>query len=151
VINQATHYFFQDTYPIASPYTATTTVARVDSSRLAGARYEVGLELWNRANQRFDVELDASPRMHALIHQTGDAHFSATDPSLPPLSDAFSDSIPETASLVDAQARWSVMHGRSTWSLGLRYLNHASVYDDGGYLADRNRLVLPFLGWATRL
>jgi hypothetical protein len=151
LINQATSYHTVYVEPIPGSYTITEIYDRVDASRLAGARFEAGANLWTDGRQRVDVSVATSPRMHTLIRATGTENYSSTNPNMPPASYGLSESDAETASLLDAQARWSFLRGRSTWTVGLRYINHAATFDYDGSEADRNRLVLPFVGWSTRL
>ena len=88
--------------------------------------------------------------MHARLNRWLASTDVSNAPGWTPIGYEASQTVAEQASLVDGQMRWSFTKGRSTWSLGIRYVNHVAKFDSGS-LADRNSLVLPFVGWATRL
>jgi len=156
VINQATTYrtisaggsVIQPPDPTAYP--VTNVFDQRDVSRVVGARFEVGANLWKRAGQRLDILVAASPNMHARLDRWLSSTYVSNAPGWSTPHSEYSVTVAEQASLVDGQVRWSLTRGRSIWSLGLRYVNHIARFDNGN-LADRNSLVLPFVGWATRI
>ncbi len=149
VVNQSTDYRFANAY-LGGGYTSSFVDDDVQSSRVAGGRFEISANLWHNAHQRLDVAFATSPRMHATIQDNDTSTFMTNDPSSAgyPLVRTFS--APETASLVDAQARWLWTRGRSAVSAGLRDINPVSKFDNFSVVADRNRFLLPFLGWSTK-
>jgi len=149
VLDQVTYYHRSETY-VNPAYTDIFTQDQADASRVVGARFEAGAIPWNRGGMRIDLSVAVSPRMHGRVTKTLTDTFTTTDPSLTPDSHTSSYGFFETASLVDGQARFSVTRSRSTWSAGLRYVNYNAI-DQYGYETDRNRLLLPFIGWATRI
>ncbi len=150
VINQSTDYRYMFSEP-SGGYTVTILNDEVQTSRVVGARFEIGADLWHNAHQRLDVSVAASPHMHAMLVDQDLNSVTTTDPSQRGGFGTVTFEEPETASLVDAQARWSWTHGRSTLGAGLRYINHVSIFDNVHAVADRNRFLLPFLGWSTKL
>jgi len=156
VINQATTYrtVSYEGSIIVPPdpvvYPVTNILDRRDASRVVGARYEIGADLWKHGGQRLELSMAVSPTMHARL----DRWFASTDvsdvPGWPTPHYEASQTVAEQASLVDGQVRWSLSRGRSIWSLGVRYVNHVAKFDNGT-LADRNTLILPFVGWAARI
>ncbi len=110
------------------------------ASRVVGGRYELGATLWRSGGRQLDAQVTATPSMHGAI--TDVFTFSVG----PPLTATGS----ERASLVDAQAAWSATRGRSTLSAGIRWINYSARFGDGS-TADQNRILTPFVGWATRI
>jgi len=149
VLDQVTYYHRSETF-VNTPYTDTLTQDQADASRVVGARFEGGINPWNRGGMRLDLSVAVSPRMHGRVTSTLADVFTTTDPSVTPDSHTSSYGFFETAALVDGQARFSMTRGRSTWSAGVRYVNYNAIYQYG-YETDRNRLLMPFVGWATRI
>jgi hypothetical protein len=148
VINQTTVYApVTNTFSVGT-FVYTNTFTQTDISRVVGSRYEVGENLLSSGNRRLDLQIAVSPTMHARLDQLGATHSSNTRPNSVLFISVLNLRTVETAALIDAQAAWSVKRGRSVLSVGLRYINYAAKFDTGGE-ADRDRLVLPFLGWST--
>jgi hypothetical protein len=133
LINQQSEYADPSTFGNAR---------EVDSSRVGGLR--VGLEqtLYRSGRTSLIAGLEASPSLHALLHE--DATFVSGGTFHESAGEA------ETASLLDAQLRAEQRFRRVTWTYGVRYINYAARVDTTGGLADRNRLVMAFMGlrWA---
>ena len=110
------------------------------ASRVVGGRYEVGATLWQSGGQRVEAQVTATPSMRGAITDVFSFSFG------PPLTATGS----ERASLMDAQAAWSATRGRSTLSAGVRWINYSARFSNGA-TADQNRILTPFVGWATRI
>ncbi len=133
VINQRTFY-------PPSPVT--------QASRVVGARYLVRSRLYSSGSSRLEASLAVSPSMHAVQYTMFPAQTGFGPGGKPTVFPAFTANDPERASTVDAALRWSVTHRRFTLSYGLRYINYAAAYSSSGRLADRNHLLMPFVGIA---
>lgn len=117
VINQLTRY---------------SSSSLVQSSRVVGARYAIRSTIFEAYDRSVELRGAFSPSMHGVQYSTvGSA--------------AFAD--PEHGSLVDASIRETRAYGRIAFVYGLRYLNYAAAYDSSNRLADRNHLLMPFMGW----
>lgn len=103
----------------------------IQSSRIVGTRYVVRALLHETPGSRLDAMVAFNPSLHGV-------QFSF----LPWAT----QSDPERGSLVDASLRWRVPFKRYTLAYGLRYINYTAAYSDGGNLADRNHLFMPFVG-----
>jgi hypothetical protein len=156
--NQATQtgraYTFSETIttPQGSfPTTFSSSNRVVDSSRVAGARYEMQAA-FNLGTAPFTAALALTPTMHAIIR----SGFFYEDTVTSGLGNHFykeswSQNAPETASEVDASISSARSFGSFRVSYGLRYLNYISRYDRSHALADRDTLLLPFIGVERRL
>ncbi len=110
--------------------------AETQYSRVVGMRYIVRGILYSSERERVELSLALSPRVHAVQH-TVFRRFSFADP--------------EHGSLLDTSLRWSIPHERWTFTYGLRYINYTAAYDRTNSLADRNHLLMPFIGFERRL
>ncbi len=126
IFNQKTYYPLDET----------------QASRVVGARYSAGTRLWQSGAHRIDLEIHVSPSMRGTIITT---IVCCSGALIYDVHDA------ERASLVDAQARWSLTRGKTVLSAGLRWINYAAVFAASGSIADQNRIVSPFIGWSTKL
>ena len=140
IYNQQTIYR-QTTQFLTRTGTGTETRTESDSSRPAGARYELGYAVPLSAIQRLNVTLAVTPTMHATIYEDLLFEDSLGDPP-----QRFSESAPENGSQVDGQVYYTV-HARAVdWLFGVRYLNYVAHFESNGLLSDRNSIVLPFAG-----
>ncbi|MDQ2681229.1 MAG: hypothetical protein M3Y21_09475 [Candidatus Eremiobacteraeota bacterium] len=123
----------------------------VQASRVVGARYLVRSRLYSSGHSRLEASLAVSPSMHAVQYTMFPAQTGFGPGGKPTAFPAFTANDPERASTVDAALRWSVQRRRFTLSYGLRYINYAAAYSSSGRLADRNHLLMPFVGVAWNL
>jgi hypothetical protein len=136
------------------PFSDTHTQTEIDSSRVPGARYEVQGRWPLRGNRRFIATLSVSPVMHAIVlaDDKSESQIQTTAPiSSPPFSWTSSVGSPETASEVDGSIALARRVGPITLTYGVRYLNYVARFNRSGRLADRNTLVLPFVGFERAL
>ncbi|MDP9016776.1 MAG: hypothetical protein M3N19_00455 [Candidatus Eremiobacteraeota bacterium] len=119
------------------------TDGEIDTSRLAGARYEVGALLADSPSHRIRVSLAALPSIRATLNE-----HAFTAGSINHSHDFF---IPEHASLVDTSISIErTFHNHVSLVYGVRYVNVSAAFEDGS-LADRNRFVAPFVGITRRI
>ncbi len=152
LINQQTGYSRSSSIPFYSNHgqvigALTTNEVQTNRSHVAGARFVLVQQLARTPNGSLDVAIAVSPSMHATIYKDVVYTNSITIGSYAD-TDTFgvSGKAPETASLVDLQIESRRRFNRLTLTYGLRYINYAAKFDVTGYLADRNRLLLPFAG-----
>jgi hypothetical protein len=130
----------------------------VQSSRVVGLRVSGIIRLSSGLTDRTELSLAASPRMHA-VQRT--AITAGTICGLPPFGRpgppaqcsplVFGANDPEVASLVDAKLTREHAMGRYTLSYGLRYLNYFAHYPINDHIADHDRFIMPFVGFAAKL
>ena len=123
------------------------SMQRIDqtlSSRVGGLR--VALMLRRPIGPRFSLtgEVAASPSMHAEVYGTQTVAIYSRGSLVSSWSRRAKT--PETASLVDAKLYFEQKSGRTALTYGLRYVNYAAVFDRTQAIADRNRLLIGFLG-----
>jgi hypothetical protein len=137
LVNQATFYSRFD--PVSE-----------QSSRVAGFRISAQARVENTLNAATDISAAFSPSMHGLQHSYLRYATIVCPPPGPTLIHCrvitgADDS--ELASFVDLQASRAQRFGRYTLRYGLRYINYSAKYPDG-IAADRERLIMPFVGMA---
>jgi hypothetical protein len=138
------------TYPV----TTTSSQSEVDSSRVPGARYDVETRLPITTRSSLVARFAVTPAMHAIVFADDafQTHSQTTAPiTLRPFSSTRSFGAPETASEVDASLALARHLGATTLTFGIRYLNYVARFNWSGRLADRNTLVLPFIGFERAL
>jgi hypothetical protein len=145
--SQTIHGYFMvngTQYPFSSMHSQT----EIDSSRVPGARYE--FQAQRRLSRRLSLvaSVAVSPAMHADVRS--DDNFASTAVTsapfrVPPYHWSVNFRSPETASEVDGSVAFARRSGPLVVTYGLRYLNYVARFNDGGRLADRNTLVMPFV------
>lgn len=106
------------------------STGQVNSSRVAGGRYELGALLMR--DRRLRVELDFMPHISGTVEQ-----------KLSPAPGAFLDlSVPESGSQFEGKLEYCITHGATELRYGLRYVNYVMAFPRGG-VADHNAGVLP--------
>lgn len=139
LVNQATFYY--------RPY----VMVNEQSSRVAGFRFSAAVRFENTLRASTELRVGLSPSMHGLQY----SHFrypieicrpfpisggpSAGCTALRGVND------PELASLVDVRATRGQRFGRYTLRYGMRYINYSARFVNGA-AADRERLIMPFVG-----
>lgn len=131
------------------PATVTATTSQVDASRVPGMRFEVRGQWQIGRAQWIAAELAVTPAMHAVVRASNRFEDSivTTAPIASPKPFSYSFPAPETGSEVDASVTAGRRFGSYTLLYGVRYLNYIAHFNATGTLADRNTLVLPFLGF----
>jgi hypothetical protein len=107
--------------PPTNPFTYET-----ESSRVAGARYEALLRLPVVRNA-FVVDFAAMPALHGT-------YFASNCKYCVPQQ----FSTPERGAMTDTTALFELDRSRSTWALGVRFINYSALYSDYHVFADRN-------------
>ncbi len=110
----------------------------VNASRVAGARYEIGVGLL-RDVRRLRLLLDLMPNMH------GDVYFR------PSLLGGREFRTAEAGSQVELQLQGSSQHGPLRLEYGVRYIDYVTKFVKGNSLADRNVGLLPFITFFYRM
>jgi hypothetical protein len=133
------------------PFTSTTEQTQIDSSHVPGMRFEVLGNWTGGKNWWLTGAFAVTPSMHAVVRTS---EWSQTWMSLPspfPLPGRppyrFGFNAPETGSQVDASITAGRRLGPYSLVYGLRYINYIARFDRSGSLADRNTLLLPFVGF----
>lgn len=117
-----------------------------DSSRVPGMRYEL-LSSFSAGGFPIRASLAVTPSMHALIRTEIFYQQTLSGPlANRSYFDGWGYASPESASEVEAQLSSSRDFGGFTLRYGLRYLNYIARYDGSHALADRDTLLLPFVG-----
>lgn len=131
------------------PATLTETRTQVDASRVPGMRLEMRGQWSLGRAQWIAAEIAVTPAMHAVVRATNRFENSVvtTAPIISPRPYSYSFPAPETGSEVDASVTAGRRFGSYTLLYGIRYLNYIAHFNATGTLADRNTLVLPFLGF----
>jgi hypothetical protein len=131
------------------PATVTSTSSQVDASRVPGMRFEVRGQWQIGRVQWVAAELAVTPAMHAVVRAANrfQTSIATTAPIKQPPAFSYSFPAPETGSEVDASVTAGRRFGSFTLLYGVRYLNYIAHFNAGGTLADRNTLVLPFIGF----
>lgn len=130
------------------PATFTTTHSQVDSSRVPGMRFEVLGDWALGTSSWLEADFAVTPSMHAFVRTTDKIEtFISPRPAYPPHPYSTSFSLPETGSQVDGSLTAGHRFGPYSLVYGLRYINYIAHFDRTGTLADRNTLLLPFLGF----
>lgn len=127
VYNQATRYNV-DEGSLLRP----RIVSAINSSRVVGLRYELGLGLLRHSNA-VRLLVDLEPEMHGTINFGSPFALDRTT------------AVGESGSQVEVQVRASAVRGPLEFGYGLRYINYATKFDSGGALADRNTGFLPYI------
>lgn len=139
LVNQATFY--------NRPY----AMVNEQSSRVAGFRFSAAVRFENSLRATTELRIGLSPSMHGLQY----SHFrypieicrpfpiSAGVPAACTALRGVND--PELASLVDVRATRGQRFGKFTLRYGMRYINYSARFINGAP-ADRERLVMPFVG-----
>jgi hypothetical protein len=151
------HYAFRgDRYAIGMGETLITQATtfptlfvRRMSSRVAGFRFSGRIRLQSNRAGHTDLEIGASPRMHAV--QRSVAAVSVCGPQgCVPRYFGFND--PEVASLADVKLTHERPLGRYGLLYGIRYFNYVAHYPAAPrQLADHDRFVMPFVGITAKL
>lgn len=130
----------------AVPVTFANERSQIDASRVPGMRYETQVSL-PLGQVHLTASLALTPSMHAVIHECLCLRSTQTS-AIFNRSYSFSQDAQEaeTASEVDASVGFTHRIGKFKLTWGLRYLNYIARYDSTRALADRNTLVLPFIG-----
>jgi hypothetical protein len=118
------------------------------SSRVAGFRFSAKSRLENSVFATTELSAAFSPTMHGLQHS-----YLRFPYYVCPIAFAGYDTCREVsvtddaelASLVDVQAARTQRYGRYALRYGLRYINYSARYPQGTS-ADRERLIMPFVG-----
>lgn len=157
IYNQATTYSRTSVYHgyfgcpgcAVTPVTITEDRTQVDASRVPGMRFEVLSEWAAGKNGWLAVDIAVTPSMHAVVHTNDEMH--TTMVPRPPFgvfgSFKYSYSLPETGSQVDGSLTAGHRFGSYSLLFGVRYINYIARFDRTGTLADRNTLLLPFVGF----
>lgn len=127
----------QETVYDATRFGSTDTL--VDTSRVGGARYELGYEAFHTPVRSLAFSAAVAPAMHATVYEVQTVVSG-------PFRMSFGEQGPETGSQVEAQALYGIKARAMTWTAGLRYVNYIAHFDFSGQLSDRNSLLLPFVG-----
>jgi len=107
-------------------------LSAVNSSRVVGARYELGFGLARNPDAvRFLIDLE--PAMHGVINFGSPFRFE--HPS----------ARGESGAQVEMQVHARTIRGPIEFGYGLRYINYSTRFDAGGALADRNTGFLPYI------
>ncbi|HZZ64116.1 MAG TPA: hypothetical protein VFE17_01335 [Candidatus Baltobacteraceae bacterium] len=152
----ASHVFHSVTYYGNQMYatTTTTSVTEIDASRVPGLRFE--LQARRTCSRQTGIEggIALTPSMHAVVHVVNryeERTFTTAPFHTIPYKMSSQVALPETASEVDAFADVARRFGPYTVRYGLRYLNYVARFNNDQALADRNSLLLPFIGFERRL
>lgn len=131
------------------PLTLTQTRTQVDASRVPGMRFELRGQWQIGKAQWIAGEVAVTPAMHAVVRATNRFESSIVTAAPIPAPKPFSYTFPapETGSEVDASLTSGRRFGSYTLLFGVRYLNYIAHFNATGTLADRNTLVLPFVGF----
>jgi len=106
------------------------STGQVNSSRVAGGRYEIGTLLL--PGRRLRVEFDYAPHMSGSVAQNYPLPGGAVGRI----------SVPESGGQVEANLQYTNPHDATELRYGLRYLNYVEGFP-GGMVADHNVGVLP--------
>lgn len=128
----------------ATFYNRRYTLVNEQSSRVAGLRFSFAARVENRIGASTELSVGVSPSMHGLQYSRFAYPLKACRPfrgctTLRGVDDA------EYASLVDVRAARGQRFGRYTLRYGVRYINYSARFPNG-WAADRERLVMPFVG-----
>lgn len=135
LVNQATYYGFRD--PVNE-----------QASRVAGFRVSAAARLEQSLHADTEFRMAFSPSMHGVQRSYLRYPAFVCPPTFSPIAACHvvtdvNDS--ELASLVDLQAARRQHFGRYALRYGIRYINYSARYPNGN-AADRERLVMPFVG-----
>lgn len=121
---------------------ATHFGTELDSSRVAGTRYEITGRLPLHGGKELLATLGVDPSMHGRYSYVTHVHSNAQDVTFS------SPSSWERASQVDANARFRDRIGDYAISYGVRYLNYVASYTQwpAPRFADANSLLMPYVG-----
>lgn len=139
LVNQATYY--------NRPY----AFINEQSSRVAGLRFAFLAKLENRIAATTELSVGVSPSMHGLQYSrfahplTACRPFGGFGAGVGPCIVIRGVNDAEYASLVDVRATRGQRFGRYTLRYGMRYINYSARFPNGS-AADRERLVMPFVG-----
>ena len=152
----ASHVFHSVTYYGNHMYatTTTTSLTEVDASRVPGLRFELQGRRTCSRQAWIEAGIAVTPSMHAVVHVVNryeERSFTTAPFHVIPYKTGSQVGLPETASEVDAFADVARRFGPYTVRYGLRYLNYVAHFNDDQALADRNSLLLPFIGFERRL
>jgi hypothetical protein len=156
-----THGFMYSCQPFSgctsTPVTFTNETTQVDSSHVPGMRFEV-LGNWPAGkNSWLSAGFAVTPSMHAVVRTSEWSQgWISPAPPLPlpvpgrgPYRLGFN--APETGSQVDGSIAAGRRFGPYSIVYGLRYINYLARFNRDGSLADRNTLLLPFVGFERTL
>jgi hypothetical protein len=96
-----------------------------ESSRVAGARYEVQVTLPVKQNALI-VEFAGIP-VHGTLYLSNCKYCAPSE-----------FSVAEQGAMTDTSALFEMHHRRSIWALGARFINYSAIYSENQSLADRN-------------
>lgn len=132
-----------------TPMTFTQRRTETDSSRVPGLRFEARAEWPAGKRSWFAAEFAVTPSMHAIVlaEDRFEGSIATSIPITQPRPWSLHFALPETGSEVDASMTIGRPLGRYTLLYGVRYVNYIAHFDRSGALADRNSLVLPFIGF----
>ncbi len=120
------------------------TEGQYDKSRVAGSLYEIVNRLPLRGGSVLETWLAYNPALHGHMTWTNfqtDRNGTFDQELLPDW---------ERGSQIQAQVEIERPAGPFTVSYGVRYLNYQANFN-GGFFADRNTFVMPFVGFTRRL
>lgn len=136
VVNQATYYGFRD--PVTE-----------QASRVAGFRVSAVARLEQTLRADTDFSMAFSPSMHGVqrsyLRYATRVLCTPTAPHIWTCSFVTDVNDSELASLADIQVARRLHFGRYALRYGLRYINYSARYPNG-MAADRERLIMPFVG-----
>lgn len=115
-----------------------------DKSRVAGALYEAVNRLPLHGGSVLETWIAYNPVLHGRMSWTNYETFNGGTRTQDLLPDW------ERGSQIQAEVRLERPAGPYTISYGMRYLNY-QAYFDGGFFADRNTFLMPFVGVTRRL
>lgn len=118
--------------------TSYTPSSVIDASRVAGARYEIGIGLLRDA-RRLRLLIDLMPNMQGDVHQHLPARGSGEVKSV------------EAGSQVELELQVLNERGPLRFEYGARYVNYVTKFTRDGTLADRNVGLLPFITFVYRI
>lgn len=139
--------------PTVTPETFTNDHVQIDASRVPGMRFEA-IGRWRLpGGTSLEFEAGVTPVMHAIV-RTSDVLTVTMTPKPPfggfgPWRSTFAS--PETGSQVDGAVTLGRGFGPYTIIYGVRYLNYVAHFNRTGGLADRNTLLMPFVGFQRSL
>lgn len=100
---------------------------KVDSSRLAGSRFEFVTSIPTATDRFVETQIAVMPHLSGTVYET------RASPSTIP----YSVTGAETASMIDLSAAYGIHHGSFDYLIGLRAINFAAKFASGRE-ADRN-------------
>lgn len=128
-LDRAGRFWFGGGTQVLAQRTPQVNASLIDSSRLAGSRYELfgDLPVGARADRFLEIDLAAMPHLSGIEYTTRTT----------PVFERFSASAAETAGMTDLSLAYGIARGRVDYLVGGRAINFAAKYASGRE-ADRN-------------